>query len=283
MMDISQVAGDKMRRFMIKRLSKKIIGWMVLLSIMLPSCALLIQKVGTYYLGRTHKMFTAHQATCTINNIYNSELKGSISSFLSERTTRESLLSLKPQHLFDELKEKFGIIKTIDWKFLATQTLDITVIGHTPTYVVNDQWVLGEDNQLFERNDFQDFDLTSIPNISVNPKWVAQNLKPRVAKFLHKIAPNKLQSFTLSYQQPWLIELAPQQSLCKCRILADEKSFFRAEKFDAINHIFQDLCQHGFITKKALSSPKPLLTFDVRFKKQVIVRFSEPLRRGKGL
>lgn len=272
-----------MLKMVTKRLLKRLVIVVIVIGIALPSCIIIAKNIYTYYKNRMHQMFVPKKASCVIKNIFSRDLEEEIRAFVQDQTAEKSLLSFKPQDFYRQLKQQFNAIKTLEWAFVPPQTLLLTIIGQKPTCIINQEWVLGETNELLSKDHFVHYDMTLLDNIWVDQTWIETDLDKKVAQFIKTIPFQRFSKNSIYYHNPWEIHVIPDQSICKCRIIVDEKNLFAQKKFDALSAIFQNLCQRGLISNKTLQSNGTPIAFDLRVKNQIIVKFFEPLRRGRGL
>lgn len=283
-----------MKKKLTKKMIKRFSVWIIILGIALPTAGVMVKKTFDYYAHHTLRFFTPKKITCTVSNVFCQKTHDNIMEFIAAKiqpshkatagqATHESLVNFDRVTFYNQLKQKFPIVKSLDWRFSVSQTLHLNVIGTTPYCIINDHYVLGDQKRLFSKDLFQDTNLTLLPRITINQPFVHQKISPTVYNFLHKIPPAMWQEFNISYHSPSNIELIPHQSICKCRIIADEKTFFHKRKFNALSAIFGDLCTQGFITKQVLRSQTIPLAFDFRIKDQIIIKFYDSRGRGKGL
>ena len=269
------------KNFSKKRL-KRISIWTIMLGIALPSAAVMVKKTYDHYTGYAKNFFTPKNVSCTIFNVFCKKTHDQITQFVQARTSQESLLHFDRVTFYNDLKEHFPIVKSLDWRFNIAQTLELHIIGTTPYCIVNNHHVLGDKKRLFSKSFFQDAHLETLPNITIHQPIESDDVSTQVYNFVHKISPETWQQFTISYHSQSTIELIPRQSICKCRIITDQTTFFQKNKFNALSAIFSDLCQQGLITKRMLKSQTIPLAFDFRIKDQIIIKFHDPRGRGKG-
>lgn len=269
-----------MARKLYKKQAKRISAWIVLLVIILPSLAVTIKKVCDYYVQSASHFFTPKKVSCTMSHIYDEKTQKDILAFVNAGTTQESLLNFDRDVFFRDLKQKFPIIKNLTWRFLISKVLEMHVIGTIPYCTINNQYVFGDKKRLFSRNFFQDDAIKNIPNL-----FITQSLQEKVSDnlytFLHKIPATVWQHFAITYHDPSHIELVPHTSICPCKIITDQQTFFEERKFQALSAIFSDLSQQGFITKRILQAKSALLAFDFRINDQIIVKFYDSRGRGR--
>lgn len=268
-----------------KKRFKRIIVVLICLGIAIPPIVLLVKKFFYTSSEQLHQLFTPKEVVCTINDIFNQELYETIKTFVTQRTTQQSLLGFDHENFYHDLKKKFPIIKEIDLQFQAPQTLYLTIKGTLPYCIVNDTFVLGNKCRLFSKELFSTANINQLPSIQINERWIkaSNKLNKNVYIFVHKIPANIWQQHHIVYNAPWHIQLTPKTVMCRCHILTDEKNLFNQRKFAMLGSLFQDICNKDYLTKNVLAKKKIPLAFDFRIKNQIIVKFYESVRRGKGL
>lgn len=254
-----------------------------MIGIALPSAAVMVKKTFDYYAGHAHAFFTPKKVSCTVSNVSCQKTHNQIIQFVHTKTSQDSLLNFDRVAFYNNLKQQFPIIKSLDWRFSISQTLQLHVRGTTPYCIINNEFVLGDKKKLFSKDFFQESHLATLPHIKINQPLDHEKINTAVYNFVHKISPEMWQQFDIIYHTSSNIELVPHQSICKCRIITDEETFFQRPKFNALSAIFNDLCQQGFITKRILKSQTIPLAFDFRIKDQIIIKFYDSRGRGKGL
>jgi hypothetical protein len=262
---------------------KKIIIRFVMIGLLIPVALTLVIQTKNFLHKSIAQSFKIEHITFHVEHIYSSQLAQEITSFISTKTTQESLLSFDQQAFRKGLKKKFSIIKAIEWEYRMPHTLHLKIVGTQPVCKINNTYILGNKTTLFNQEFFKDSDLGKLENISVNPKLLKKN---KIAKglraFIEKIPAEHWQKFSISYHKPTYIELHPKQSFCKFFIITDQTSFFDTKKLASINPIFTDMYKKHLLTQKMLQAQKPLIAFDTRFAQRIVVKFFDNLRRGIG-
>lgn len=279
----SKKGAFMMRNLMIKKGLRRMIIGMTLLCVCLPSLFFLVKRALNSSRQQVDAFFTPKQVVYEICLIDNEEIKQQIDAHIKSKTTAKSLLAFDPQLFYKELKQKFLLVKTVEVKYLVPHTLSLKVIGVTPKFVVNDTYVIGDKKRIFAKELFTDGCLDNLPRLTLDKRWLTKKLDQGLYDFLNKIPAATWQQYDITFYEWTNIHLAPHKSVCKCRIVVDEKSFFEQRKFDLLGVVFKDLCERGTITKKVLDSQKTQLAFDFRIKNEIIVKYYGALRRGRGI
>lgn len=262
---------------------KRAIAITICLVITIPPIALLVKKFLYSSSKQLHQLFVPKEVVCSINDIFDQTLFNEIKTFVTKKTTQQSLLNFDRQCFYQDLKKKFPIIKEIEWQYQAPQTLYLTIRGTVPYCIINETFVLGNKRRLFPKDYFSNANLDQLPCIQVNKQWISSKIDNHVYTFIHKIPSNQWKEHHIMYNAPWHIQLTPKTAMCLCHIITDEKNFFNQRKYDALGSLFTDLCNKGYITKKMLAKKSIPLAFDFRIKNQIIVKFYDSIKRGKGL
>ena len=258
----------------------------MIVGLVLLACILvsLIKKLSVTCNENIANCFKPEKITFDLEHIYSPELAHKLTSFIVGQTSR-SLLSFDQQKFLSELKERFNIIKKIEWKYCIPKTLHLTIIGAKPFCKINNSFVLCNKKQLYDISLFKNFELDALENVVMNT-GIYRNKKNKLHKqvytFLHSVPATRWEKFHITYHKPSYIELTPKESLCKCSIITDEKTFFDDQKLNTINAIFTDLYKKKLISNKNLQSQRPLIAFDMRFDERIVVKFLDKLKRGTG-
>jgi hypothetical protein len=293
-----------MYKLMNKRRTKQLTRLVILLGIAIPSFIILGKNIAAFYKIRLQRFFVPTHVSCVLHDISVMQLRSEILSYVSLALAKESLINVDQGTFFRRLKQKFPVVKEVEWNLSASHVLQVIVRGIKPYCTVNGHYILGDQPRLLLPTYFSDADKATLPNITIDPALIkfaknpapgqrvrqgqsqeieAQELHQRLYKFIHKIPPHMWESFHITYRNPFAIELIPHRLLCSCKIIADAQSFFDDHKWSVLNSIFADLAYQKLITKKMLQSKKPAFALDIRLKSRVIVKFFQPVLGGKGL
>ncbi len=267
----------------VKKSIKRFLIASILVGVSLPVIVVGGKKIFFYWSEQMHTFFTPEEVSITMIGPENSDLISKINYFTQQQIIKKSLLTTSPEILVALLQKTFPAIKKITYEYQPPKTILFTVEGTKPTCLVNGNFVIGDQPKLLNKTDFNANSLTNLPSITIDKRWLTDNLvRPSLYSLINRLTTKQWTTFAISYHAPWLLELAPYKSVCKTAILATEHSLFETKKFDAISSIFQDLCARGIITKKVLEAKNCSLLFDTRIKDQIIVRCNQPAKRGRG-
>jgi hypothetical protein len=265
----------------IKKNAKKFVLLVVACGIAAPIVFFSVQRMVVSVRQNIYDSTYPRTTVCFFEHIYSETVARKIQNLITA-DARRSLFLFSPQTLFQELKKEFPIIKKIDCRLSASMTLNVTVQGVAPSFLVNNQFVVGDKRKLLVPSYFENIDLKKFKPVSVDESWCGEKLDKQTYAFLHSIPQDYWDRFNITYHAPYKIELVPKKAACACKIIADEKSFFVRDKIAKINNIFEDLARKGLLTKRIVTSKECKILFDIRFNERVYVKFLERIKRGAG-
>ncbi|MFA5306314.1 MAG: hypothetical protein WC365_02595 [Candidatus Babeliales bacterium] len=270
-----------MQKLMIRKLIKG-----SLLIIIIGGCSIptimLVKKLSTTSSTQLNNLFVPQTVTYELESIFDATARSAIQEFVHRTTHQKSLITFDREQFYKDLKQAFPILKRVEYEFRAPDTLHCKLVGTTPYCRINDRFILGNKRRLFPLASFSEFNQQTLPRITLNEKLLGKKLDQSLYAFIHAIPQETWRSYQIFYKAPWEIHLIPTTAICHCRIITDQKNFFNQQKFGALSTLFKDLCDRGYITKNMLGSKGIPLAFDFRIKDQVIVKFHEPSKRGRG-
>ena len=266
----------------IKKSAKRLLVISILVSVGLPAIIVGTKKAFFFSSKHVHAFFTPKEASVTLVAFYHKDLEAKISRYISQHTTANSLLNFDPASFANKLKVAFPAIKTVTYHYQPPQTIAFRIEGTTPRCVVNNTFVIGDQQQLLATTDFDPSTLSALPSLSVEPQWTTKAIPPCLYEFVQHLQPEIWQQFSIHYHAPWQIVLTPKLSPCHASVIATAANLHGTKHLAALPDIFQDLCARGMITKNVLQAKHCPLTFDIRLKDQIIVRYNHPVKRGRG-
>jgi hypothetical protein len=270
-----------MRKIQISKPLKRTIFLLILVGLGIPT-GIIIKKVSSASSQGIKELFTPHIITYNITSIFDVSLRTNIQKFVEAHTHQQNLIAFDRTKFYKDLKHHFPIIKSVEYELRPPETLHCTIIGTTPLCRINNTLILGNKRRLFPCSLFNEINQELLPNITINSRLLGEKVSPQLFKFIHSIDKDYWKRYQISYYAAWNINLIPNTSLCHCRIITDEQNFFNQQKFDALGSLFTDLCNRKLISSHMMNSKGIPLTFDFRIKNQVIVKFHESSKRGKG-
>jgi hypothetical protein len=218
--------------------------------------------------------FQVHNVTVKFQYFYSEKLKLEIMHEVSHLFNKQDFYQL--------LKNKFKIIKNIEWQMAEPGHVKMVIEGVQPYCKVNNKFVLGNKRRLFPFSFFENYKLDNISNIWLSEKLINQKLDLGLYNFVRHIPCDMWNNFEICYLKPSYIKLLAKTPICKCLVIADEKNIFDKRKFEMIGTVFDDMCYRGFVTEKILTAQYHRLVFDLRLGERILVKFFDPFKRGEG-
>lgn len=256
------------------RLSKILSLTAISILCLLPLLIMVTRYCISVYTNHVKPAFQVHNVTIDFKSIYSNKLKQQLINVVS--------VSFSKPDFYQTLKKNFKIIKNIEWQMAEPGHVKMLIEGVEPYCKVNDKFVLGNKHRLFPFGDFENYKLDHICNVWLSEKLINQKLDVGVYNFVRHIPCDMWQNFEIRYLKPTHIELLARRPICKCLVIADEKSFFDKRKLEMIGMIFEDMRYRGFVTEKILNAQRHRLVFDLRFGERILVKFFDPFKRGEG-
>jgi hypothetical protein len=283
MMHMTLQGKKTMRNIQVSKRVKRTILMLIMVGIGISSVVVFIKKASTTSSNSIQDFFIPRIITYELSSVFDASLRSAIQKFIESRIHQKSLLVFDRSKFYKDLKHNFPVVKSVEYEFRPPETLHCKIVGTIPFCRINNNLILGNKRRLFSGSIFSEIDQQSLPNLTIDERWLGKRLSQPLYHFIHSITQEQWAGYHIAYYAPWNIHLLPHTSICHCRIITDEHNFFNQQKFGALSSIFKDLCDRGLISKKMLSSKGVPLAFDFRIKNQVIVKFHESFKRGKGL
>ena len=305
------------------RLLRRVTLVLIAAGLIIPVVVVSVKKLAVLGSSSVEQVFKPQSVTLTIHTIFSDQLHAAIKKFVYQQCGSGTVFSFDREAFYAALKHRFPIVYDMDVSFGSDKVLRLNIVGTTSFCRVNEALVLGNQNCLFacelfdavcsdtvrldstslttngdiscpfalsersesngyERNKKR-FDVQALPNITIDAQWCGDTLDAHVYDFVHSIPADYWRQYDITYHASDNIVLQPHQSICRCQIIVDEKTFFEKRKFATLSPLFGRLCQRGDITKKMLQSKGTPLVFDFRLKNQIIVKRMHVGKGGKGL
>lgn len=256
----------------LRKMLKRILVASTLVGLVVPVLYVAGRHVYNASTKQVQQLFTPKNVQLTITDVANPILQSSIQNYVTSYTTQDSLLNLDPARFVAELQTRFPVIKKITYTYVPPQTIALNITGTKPLCVVNNRFIVGNQEKVLALNTFAPDITAALPRITIDQKLLAKGLPARTYRWLEQLTPYHWQTFAMTYHEPWHIDLVPHQSACPCVIVASEKSSFDTKKLTSIKAIFKDLCTRGVITPKLLDGKKARLAYDIRIPGQIVVK-----------
>ncbi len=246
----------------------------------IPALFVSTKNIYLVFQNHIHYFFTPNKVECIISNIKNQTLVNEIENYINLNIPKD-LLSLDQKEFYKKVKHAYPIIKSIEFSFLISKTLQIKVHGVTPWCLINDQYVLANKKRLFSKELFDSEELKNLKALNIDEKMLDLKITAQTNDLLQKIPLDIWRYFSVILHSPLKIELTPRTSPCKCHIITDTLSIHEKNKFAMLGSIFIDLCKRGCVTKKMVNAKTPQFAFDFRMKDQIIVKVYHSWGKGK--
>ena len=212
----------------------------------------------TFYVTRKsyEDIVISRGMTMSFDNFHSKSLVESLKVFVGE--------NLKPGG-FDDFSDKvcndFKSVKSVEWDFSLPGDSSLKFTGLSPVWVINDEFILVDhDSRLLLKSDFEDYDIKSLPSITISKEYCNNKLAAFVYEFLQKVPHDLARRYNIEYKDRRRIFLNSslnQTSLYQ--ILADQESIFDEEKIRRVEKIsgnFFDIRFKGQIVAKTLKNKK---------------------------
>ena len=233
-------------------------------------CVLLSIKNNFFIFNeRVLKFLDDKKVELEFSSIFSNQLKDELLKFVDLNINNNSLTKFDFDSLSNVVKEKFKIIKKIECDFLIPKIAKLKIQGVMPFCIVNEKFILGDNNIFFDFKYFKDFDIKGLRNINIAECYFDNNIKEEMYAFLEKISLKMWSEFNLYYSDNFNIILCPKISnQNKYFLIFDELSFLKTEKLNQAFNI-ESLFEEDF--SRNVKNRKENL-FDLRFKNRIFVR-----------
>jgi len=212
----------------------------------------------------------------TYQRIYKDGLAKELDEWFAHMQSSGMLKKRTRASLTDEILQKYPLVARINWGTYVPGRLDCTIFGVTPVFRINDSFVAGDNAGLYSPKDFGLFAQT-LPRIIVSPEWVTKGVFASVYTFISSIPVEIIDTYYISYKDPYYIVLAPrtsQEGGCDYVCIVDEPSAFSVKTVEEM----QALCLDVKKRKKEKGEDVDACLFDFRFDNRII---SKPLSRSE--
>ncbi|MBD3272758.1 hypothetical protein GF385_00190 [Candidatus Dependentiae bacterium] len=223
---------------------------------------------------KTLKFLRPDNIVLSLDNIYSDKLKNKITAFVLSYFKEHTIDKLNLLDFDFELKNKFNLIKKIEWDFSLPGSAKLKLIGKEPVCFLNKKYILTDHKDLFKTKYFKNFKIDISKDFYTSKRKISDNL----FKFLNKIPDNIWRDYELSYKNKFNIKLIPKLNKIPVykRLLSTRNNFCNENKLLKANMLFE----HLYNNNKLFLSKKYLL--DLRFDKKIILRRENEINRGMG-
>lgn len=209
------------------------------------------------------------QIHLSYTDVYDENLSARIEYWFEQHKEDKSLITQPRSELIRELMEAFPLIRGVSWGTYLPGHLHCTVTGVRPTFMINRQYVAGNNGQLYTRRDFASYQ-EQMPVLNISKNWLNASAFASVHKFFSQLPAGLLRTYHMYYHDPYTIALVPvnfTELPHRCVCLVDENSAARVRSIDELMELCVDL--------KTRTQPKvkePICFFDFRFEDRIISR-----------
>ncbi len=256
----------------LRKILKRILVASTLVGLVVPILYVAGRRIYNVSASQVQQLFTPKNVQVVIADVANPVLQAAIRDYVTNYTTQDSLLNLDPKTFVAQLQTKFPVIKKVTYTYVPPQTIAFDITGTKPICVVNNRFIVGNQEKVLALSTFAPDITAALPRITIDQKLLTKGLPARTYRWLESVTPYHWQTFAMTYHAPWHIDLVPHQAACPCVIVASEKSSFDTKKLTSIKAIFKDLCTRGVITPKLLDGKKARLAYDIRIPGQIVVK-----------
>lgn len=222
---------------------------------------------------RYYLVFPPSEVHFTIKDIYNPVIAAQLNEWLHLQQTHHNLGSQDPYVIASQLSSTFPLVSGLSWKRYQPMSVECTVYGASPQFLINNNLVAATNGKIYERTDFQLYQ-TPVPSLFITEKFLDPSFFPLVYAFLKTLSATIFEEYFLSYKDPYSIMLFSRNTAKKNEYtyvcITDEQSIKRLPQRDVIQALCKDIVARDEKDKATTS----YFYFDFRFEKQVV---------GKGL
>lgn len=202
-------------------------------------------------------------------DVYDENLSARIDQWFEQRKADRALITQSRQELIHELMEMFPLVRGVSWGTYLPGHLHCTVTGVKPTFVINREYVAGNNGKLYARRDFATYK-DDMPVLNIGKNWLHPASFGGVHKFFSQLPSALLSTYNIYYHDPYTIALVPvafkelaHRSIC----LVDENSASHVRSLDELMELCGDLKQRTQPREK-----DAICFFDFRFQDRIISR-----------
>jgi len=219
------------------------------------------------------KVFAPRKVILSISQIYSKSVQETLKFYIQNKLGNKDFSDFDVSSFYKDLKSEFKFIRKIEWNINNPDFANLKIIGITPLYLVNDEWILGNKKRLFKKELFNELNLENLRNVFVGEKYLGHKLNEFVYDFLQEAKLFKhWDKFNVTYFDFSNIELAPKNLNFNYLLRLDESNFFDSKKIDFVDLNFDDLKKEKFMHPRKKDSQK--IVYDLRFKDRIYVKSS---------
>lgn len=265
-----------------KKKNKLIKKTLLLSSAILLSLAVIIpvtKKITSTVNKGITNVLTPEKLEFSFDNIYSTTVQANITSFLHKNSKQEKLSDFNPKKFYGELKNKFKMIKKVEWDFSHPKVAKLHIEGVKPLCKINNKFILGNKKRIFEPDIFPDIELK---NIELSSEFFGKKADSEFFELINKTPVQVWQKYSLKLLKPYDIEMQLIQTNLKKHavLIVDTENFFDAKKIESSDKLLNVLAED---IEKKLGRQKTAC-LDLRFKNRIIYyKRSEAKNIGGGV
>ena len=202
--------------------------------------------------------------------------------------TRGSFLSTDLQVFYDKLKDRFRVVKKVDWRWDSLGHASVLVEGVAPKVRVNNAFVMGNKKRLFPYSVFANTTVDELCSLHLprharakdNAGVLTQKVPASVYSFVQNVPDGCWQSYTVSYSNQNCAFLHDRGGRdYRKRVIVSDAAIHDKEKMQVVDFIHdalvEDMNNGGGRWRKKRS-----VAYDIRFKNRVYARVLKKSVRG---
>jgi|GEM_PF-6870237 len=194
-------------------------------------------------------------------------VQGDISSktFLSLKRSLKELekTSCTPLLLSTCIKDAFPVIEAVSVNYLSKKNKAVTVSMSTPSFIINQKYVLTSTGKLVDVDNFTPQQRLSLPTFTVAEEKPRALFLDGYRKFIGRCSSDLCERFSVTWYDPTIIALHDKNDF-RFILIADEQTEFLPSLLEQCTHI------QKIISSRAKSTGIKWC-LDVRFKDQIIL------------
>lgn len=250
-------------------------------------CAKLSVIVLASYAGyRTIASVPHYRATFTLlsqpqtmafscDHFYSTTLQEAIVHTVDQLVTGSTFYHLDGATLYQELKKPFPLVSSCRYDIDHQGKLSVVVNGTKPEFLINEQFIVGMDQRLYDKELFEEVNPQSLYSVTLSEQYCTDFLDGSIYQFLQKIPNERWTNYTIKYTGTHAVQLRPVNQEKKYRVKADENSFFDDRKLLYVDQLYEQLKNQQQVRRRQ----NRWWVFDIRFDKRIVVRLA---REGEG-
>ena len=141
------------------------------------------------------------------HDVYNEHLKQQLESYTIKHIASASVARLKPDELYSGITNTFPVIERISWHMPRPLFAEVHVYGTQPIWRLGDDYVIGANNAIYPREQFAQFALQKLPQVTFSSGEGAQQASPEIMQWLTSLPEVVTAKFDVQYVSAMQVEL----------------------------------------------------------------------------